>query len=86
MKIVDFETFAALPDGVIFSYWDPNLEQPIEGLYRRGVVIPDDYGAKDYYQIRAIAQYWNTEHPTVDLTPQRWGEYNYNQLYLLSSR
>lgn len=80
MRIVNFHEFCGLPDGTVFSYWDPCV---VEGLYRRGSVISFDAGPKDFYESSLIAASWNCEFPVCDLVESRWGMFNYDQLFLV---
>lgn len=80
MRIVNFHEFCGLPKGTVFSYWEPCI---VSGLYRRGSVISYDGGPRDFFEATLIAASWNGEFPVVDLVESRWGEFDYDQLFLV---
>jgi hypothetical protein len=80
MQIVGFEEFCGLPEGTVFSYWEPCLTS---GLYRRGKVISFDGEPQDFYEASLKAESYNGEFPDVDLTESRWGLYEYDQQFVV---
>ena len=80
MKIASFDEFAALPEGAIFSFYEPRI---CEGLYRKGATISFDGGPKDFFYGCLVAQCWNGEPPTVDDIQSRWGAFDYEQQFAI---
>ncbi len=80
MRIVNFHEFCGLPDGTVFSYWEPCI---VSGLYRRGSVISGDVGPIDFFEASLIAVSWNGEFPVCDLVESRWGMFDHDQLFLV---
>jgi hypothetical protein len=85
MRIVNFEEFVKLPVGTVYSYWEPEIAT---GLYRRGDICHDTNGKPiDFYESNLIAwkYYYGSRDtaPFVDLTPGRWGLYDYDQLFVI---
>lgn len=79
MKIYDFDSFAALPSGTIFCYFEPMI---CTGLHRKGETLLDEEGrARDFFEAYLVAQCWNGDHPTVDAIECRWGMYDYAQQF-----
>lgn len=78
MKILSFTEFCALPNGAIYSYYQPAI---CEGLFRKGTTIYSDGEPIDFYEACLVPQCWNGEHPTVDAIECRWGLYYYEQLF-----
>ena len=83
MRIVGFEEFCSLPNGTVFSYWEPCI---VRGLYRRGDVISFDGGARDFFEASLNAESYNGEMPVVDLTESRWGMFDYDQQFVVYDR
>ena len=79
MRIVGFDEFCSLPDGTVFSYWEPCIAS---GLYRRGEVISVDGGPKDFFEASLTAESYNGEPPVVDLIESRWGMFDYDQQFV----
>jgi hypothetical protein len=81
MKSMTFKEFTDLPDGVVFSYWQPCVAH---GLYIRGRIIRRDNGeAFDYYEVPLLP---DQSSPDAAFefgleTSIRWGCYNFDQLY-----
>ena len=80
MRIVGFEEFCSLPEGTVFSYWEPCQAS---GLYRRGEVISFDGGPRDFYEASLKAESYNGEPPVVGLIESRWGLFEYDQQFLV---
>jgi hypothetical protein len=80
VKIVEFEEFCRLPEGTVFSYWEPCISS---GLYRRGAVISFDGGPRDFYETSLKAESYNGEPPVVDLVESRWGLFDYDQKFVV---
>jgi hypothetical protein len=80
MRIVGFEEFCSLPEGTVFSYWEPCQAS---GLYRRGEVISFDGAPRDFYEASLKAKSCNGEPPVVDLIESRWGLFEYEQQFLV---
>ena len=78
MIVVDFYEFCDLPDGTVFSYWEPCVT---EGLYVRGMVIMDQDGPRDFFETSLLAVSYNGEYPEIDETYGRWGLFNYEQKF-----
>jgi len=78
MKILTFKDFCALPDGAIFSYYEPAI---CTGLHRKGRTILHDGKPRDFFEAHLVPQCWNGEHPTVDKVESRWGLYEEEQLF-----
>lgn len=71
MKTVNFDTFAALPAGTIFSYLNHDVP---EGIYRKEDTILNTEGrATDFYEIPLTPKVWNGQPPSLDGVPSRWG-------------
>lgn len=83
MRIVGFEEFCSLPEGTVFSYWEPCITS---GLYRRGEVISFDGGPRDFYEASLKAESYNGEQPVVDLGESRWGLFDYDQKFVVYDR
>lgn len=74
MKILDFDSFCALPAGTIYSYYEPVT---CTGLFRKGDTIVDDGGdALDFWEDSLVPNCWNGDPPSVDEIPCRWGLYD----------
>ena len=80
MRILGFGEFCELPDGTVFSYWDPCVAT---GLYRRGEVISVDGVPRDFFEASLKAESYNGEKPVVDLIECRWGMFDYDQQFLV---
>lgn len=82
MRVVCFEDFCNLPDGTIFSFWEPCVA---EGLYRREEVLYDDSGHRiDFWMMSLIAE--SDAHgsgPAVCVDQFRWGMYEYDQKFAI---
>lgn len=77
MKIVGFDEFCEMPEGTIFSYFEPCVT---EGLYRLGeVVFSKDNKPIDFFETSLKAECHNGAEPVVDLIESRWGMYDYLQ-------
>lgn len=83
MRIVGFDEFCSLPEGTVFSYWEPCVTT---GLYRRGSVISDEGGPRDFFKASLRAESYNGEHPIVDLIESRWGDFDYDQQFAIYDR
>jgi hypothetical protein len=80
MRIVGFDEFCSLPNGTVFSYWQPCIAL---GLYRRGDVISFDGGPKDFFEASLKAESHNGEPPVVDLIESRSGMFDYGQHFVV---
>lgn len=80
MRTIAFEEFAAMPEGTIFSYYEPMVCQ---GLYRKGKTLFDGDQPFDYFQESLIADCWNEQEPTVGDGQTRWAEDRFTQLYAI---
>ena len=80
MRIVGFHEFCSLPEGTVFSYWDPLVTH---GLYRRGQVIFSGESPTDFFEASLKAESYNGEDPIVDLTESRWGLFDYDQQFVV---
>lgn len=78
MKILNFKEFCALPEGSIFSYYEPAI---CTGLHRKGRTISWDGEPRDFFEAHLVPQCWNGEHPAVDNVESRWGLYDEEQLF-----
>lgn len=81
MRIVNFHEFCGLPDGTVFSYWEPCI---VSGLYRRGSVILGVDGLPiDFFEATLGAASYNGEFPVCELVESRWGMFDHDQLFLV---
>ena len=80
MKIVSFEEFVELPEGTIFSYYEPAF---CAGLYRKGETIYNAAKAIDYFEESLVPNCWTGAPPTVGDGEGRWGAYELDQEYAL---
>lgn len=78
MKILNFEDFCALPEGAIFSYYEPSI---CTGLCRKGRTILHQGKPIDFFETYLWPQCWNGDAPIVDDIESRWGEFQYDQLF-----
>lgn len=81
MKLVNFDTFAALPAGTVFSYFEP---QVCSGLFRKGNTIYGDMDNRDpidFFQSSFVPECINGADPTVDGVQSRWGLFEYEQQF-----
>jgi hypothetical protein len=80
---VDFNTFATLPNGTIFSYLDEGCADG-RGLYRKWNTIRDELGNDiDYFESPLVPHSWNEQPATIDSISSRWAEYDFEQRYLV---
>jgi hypothetical protein len=95
MRVVTFQELCALPSGAIFSAFSPNI---VEGLYRRGALLPSGENA-DYYRGPAADFFYRTlfaevDHNKVSKDPKdqqfrpigstgRWGNFDPDELFVL---
>lgn len=86
MKVCDFDAFAALPPGTVYSYWTPAVAA---GLFVKGFTIRDDRGepgvvkAQDFYE-RPLLPHPRDAHDLSPALPEwecRWGMFDYDQLF-----
>lgn len=81
MKIVSFTELCALPDGTIFSYWEPCIAS---GLFRRGSVIFDADGKPiDFFEASLTPESYNGDDPVVELVEGRWGLFEHDMQFVL---
>ena len=80
MKTVNFLEFTGMPEGTIFSYFEPMI---CTGLHRKGRTIYDEGRPIDYFQESLVADCWNAAPPTVGDGSIRWGFYEYDQKYAI---
>mgnify|MGYP006367546045 FL=1 len=80
MRIVNFHEFCGLPDGTVFSYWEPCI---VSGLYRRGSVIQGVDGPLDFFEATRVAASCGGEFPVCELVEARWGMFDREQLFLV---
>ena len=87
MKVVDFKTFCSLPDGAVFSYWQPCVG---DGLHVRREVIYSKGEPIDFFESSCLPQCdWNESTrlsdpdlpPVLDDIMGRWGIFDYDQLF-----
>lgn len=79
MKIIGFKEFTALPEGTIYSYYEPHH---CYGLFRKGQTIMGDGGKPiDYFEADLVPSAMNLDPMAVDGMEGRWGLYEYDQLY-----
>lgn len=92
MKILSFEEFTSLPDGVIYSHYCPpdiahetNQLLGCDGLYRRGKVYRDAEGrAEDFDEISLIgepAPEGGYDELEVAESVVRWGLFEFDQQF-----
>jgi hypothetical protein len=79
MLILNFDKFAALPAGAIFSFYEPAVCQ---GLYRKEDTLFRDTGEpRDFFLESLVPNCWNGEHPSIGEGTFRWGAYDFDQLF-----
>lgn len=78
MKILNFQQFCALPEGAIYSYYEPAI---CTGLYRKGGTISYDGAPHDFCEASLVPYCPNGDPPIVDSEEMRWGVYNEKQLF-----
>ena len=83
MPILNFDNFVKLPEGAIFSYFEPVMAT---GFYVKGETLYHEGQPIDYFESNLIAhESWTRNRSEfalrVDDTPGRWCTYIYDQLY-----
>ena len=92
MPIVNFENFAKLPTGAIFSYFDMDVFDPelLTGLYVKGTTIIGDDGKPITYLQRPLIA--NDQGATSEVSFAvgeswcKWSDYDFGQLYYIYSK
>lgn len=80
MKTITFKEFAEMPEGTIFSYFEPMI---CTGIHRKGETIFDGDRPIDYFEESLVADCWNGEPPTVGDGVTRWGLFEFDQQYAI---
>ena len=78
MKILTFSEFVQLPEGTIYSYYEPAI---CRGLYRKGGNLTHDGIPTDFWEASVIAECVNGDFPKVEHIESRWGLYDYDQCF-----
>jgi hypothetical protein len=88
MRIVSFPEFAALPEGTIYSEYEPCV---CRGLYCKKGTIYDIAGDVrggenrpiDFFNVSLTGECWNGDDPTVDDVPGRWGLFDHDAQFAI---
>jgi len=81
MKIVNFDEFALMPEGTVYSDYRPVV---CEGLYRKGkTIFRDATEPIDFFLSSFIADCWNGEHPDSNGDESRWGLFEWEASFVI---
>jgi len=78
MKITSFKEFAELPEGTVYSYFEPFITR---GLMRKGETIYSEERPIDFFFASIQAECEMMEPPAVDTIEGRWGLFDDEQLF-----
>ena len=79
MKILNFEEFIKMPEGTIFSEYEPCI---VGGLWRKGENLPEHDGIiSDFWKTPILAECCNGNHPEVTDCQERWATYDYDEQF-----
>lgn len=91
MKILNWTEFAAMPEGTVFSFWEPCIA---EGLHQKGETWLHDGKPGDFWYSDLIASPapdkdgWATPDGPLEVSDaeSRWGMFEYDQLFAVYER
>ena len=78
MKIVSFDEFLKMPQGTVFSYYEPTT---CRDLVIKGESIYDGEEPIDYFETYLMPYYCSAKDQMEVGIKTRWGEYWYDQMY-----
>lgn len=85
MKIVEFEEFVCLPEGTVYSEYEPTIAT---GLFVREKVILNNIGDPiDFFYKHLHVEFDDFEEgdikPAFQASGNRWGEFDYNAQFVI---